>query len=90
MFAYMAIRRYMAKGHELANLDPLNLKEIYGSRKEFGKKYSSTTIKDSMPILKDQLDKEFTIETGEYLDEICYFLKEKSKWTLREVIEKLE
>lgn len=37
MLAFMMTRRYIAKGHELAELDPLNLKSLYGSRKEFGK-----------------------------------------------------
>jgi hypothetical protein len=67
MLAYMAIRRYMAKGHELAHLDPLDLKTIYGNRREFGTKYSPTTIQDSMPRLNENLDKPFNIDTGDYL-----------------------
>jgi hypothetical protein len=38
MFAYMAVRRYLAKGHEYAKLDPLKLVETFGNRPEFGKK----------------------------------------------------
>lgn len=91
MLAYMAIRRYMAKGHEMAKLDPLNLKEIYGDTREFGKKVNSTNIVDSMPFMNaKQLDTPFHLENGEYLKEVSFFLREKSIWTLREILEKLD
>ncbi|KRX04945.1 hypothetical protein PPERSA_06579 [Pseudocohnilembus persalinus] len=91
MIAYMAVRRYLAKGHEYAKLDPLKLVETYGNRPEFGKKkLQAKNVLATLPITESQLDQPFTIENGEYLKEISFFLSEKSQWTLREIVEKLD
>lgn len=65
MKAFMLIRRYLALGHQLAHLDPLNLKEIYGNRKEFGNVMVKGSIEESMPKYDNKiLNKTFNIENG--------------------------
>ena len=58
--AYMFIRAYKQRGHELAELDPLRLVDF----KEFGKKYVKNSLQSELSKLKaareKDLDEPFT------------------------------
>lgn len=58
----------------------MKLVETYGNRTEFGKKELKVkSIRETFENLSDStLDMPFTIENGEYLKEISFFLSEKS------------